>query len=509
MENRVEIPKRSTLKKITRPQDLSGIGKLPPQAIDLEEAILGALMLEKSPLNDVIDIIHQPEIFYKEAHQKIYAAIQDLFSSSESIDILTVTQKLKSNGDLDSVGGAYYISQLTNRIASAAHAESHARIVVQKYILREMIRISGKVIQNAYDETTDVFNLLDEAESELFKVTEGNIRKDYESMASLLFKAQSEIEIAMQKEDGINGIGSGFKELDKITSGWQKSDMIVVAARPGLGKTAFVLSMARNVAVDYKHPVAIFSLEMSSIQLVNRLISGEAEIPAEDIRRGNFSKSEFEQFFERTKSLSEAPIYIDDTPALSIFELRAKSRRLKQQHGVQLIIIDYLQLMSSGGKGGNREQEISNISRSIKEIAKELEIPIIALSQLSRSVETRGGDKRPMLSDLRDSGAIEQDADIVGFIYRPEYYQLTEWPDGSPCNNQGEIIIAKHRNGSLKDVRLKFIGKYAKFSDLDGLSQNDFMYNAGMKPNNDFGDDVSSFTMPSKMNDDSSNEDPF
>jgi replicative DNA helicase len=410
---------------------------------------------------------------------------------------------------LDSVGGAYYISQLTNRIASAAHAESHARIVVQKYILREMIRISGKVIQNAYDETTDVFNLLDEAESELFKVTEGNIRKDYESMASLLFKAQSEIEIAMQKEDGINGVGSGFKELDKITSGWQKSDMIVIAARPGMGKTAFVLSMARNIAVDYEHPVAIFSLEMSSIQLVNRLISGEAEIPADDIRRGNFSKSEFEQFFERTKSLSEAPIYIDDTPALSIFELRAKSRRLKQQHGVQLIIIDYLQLMSSGGKGGNREQEISNISRSIKEIAKELEIPIIALSQLSRSVETRGGDKRPMLSDLRDSGAIEQDADIVGFIYRPEYYQLTEWPDGSPCNNQGEIIIAKHRNGSLKDVRLKFIGKYAKFSDLDGLSQNDFMYNAGMKPNNDFGDDISSFTMPSKMNDDSSNEDPF
>ena len=444
---------------------------------------------------------------FKEAHQKIYAAIQELFSSSESIDILTVTQKLRSNGEIDSVGGAYYISQLTNRIASAAHAEAHARILVQKYILREMIRISGKVIQNAYDETTDVFNLLDEAESELFQIAEGNIRKDYETMASLLFKAQSEIESAMQKEDGINGVGSGFTELDKVTSGWQKSDMIVVAARPGMGKTAFVLSMARNVAVDFKHPVAIFSLEMSSIQLVNRLISGEAEIPAEDIRRGNFSKSEFEQFFERTKSLSEAPIYIDDTPALSIFELRAKCRRLKQQHGVQLIIIDYLQLMSSGGKGGNREQEISNISRSIKEIAKELEVPIIALSQLSRSVETRGGDKRPMLSDLRDSGAIEQDADIVCFIYRPEYYQLTEWPDGTPCNSQGEIIIAKHRNGSLKDVRLKFTGKYAKFSNLDGLSQQDYMYNAGMKPNNDFGDDISSFTMPSKMNDDSS--DPF
>ena len=504
----MEISKKNNLKTITRPQDLSGIGKLPPQGFRSRGGCFRSINVRKTPLNDVIDIIHQPEIFYKEAHQKIYAAIQELFSSSESIDILTVTQKLRSNGEIDIVGGAYYISQLTNRIASAAHAEAHARILVQKFILREMIRISGKVIQNAYDETTDVFNLLDEAESELFKVAEGNIRKDYETMASLLFKAQSEIENAMKKEDGINGVGSGFTELDKVTSGWQKSDMIVVAARPGMGKTAFVLSMARNVAVDFQHPVAIFSLEMSSIQLVNRLISGEAEIPAEDIRRGNFSKSEFEQFFERTKSLSEAPIFIDDTPALSIFELRAKCRRLKQQHNVQLIIIDYLQLMSSGGKGGNREQEISNISRSIKEIAKELEVPIIALSQLSRSVETRGGDKRPMLSDLRDSGAIEQDADIVCFIYRPEYYQLTEWPDGTPCNSQGELIIAKHRNGSLKDVRLKFTAKYAKFSNLDGLSQQDFMYNAGIKTNNDFENDVSSFTMPSKMNDDS-DDDPF
>ena len=509
MNERAEIAKKTSLKTFTKPSDLSGIGKLPPQAVDLEEAVLGALMLEKSPLNDVIDIIHRPEIFYKDAHKKIYEAIQELFSSSESIDILTVTQKLRAKGNLDQVGGAFYISQLTNRVASAAHAEAHARILVQKFILREMIRISGKVIQNAYDETTDVFNLLDETESELFAVAEGNIRKDYESMASLLFKAQNEIETAMLKEDGINGVGTGFSELDKITSGWQRSDMVVVAARPGMGKTAFVLSMARNVAVDFQHPVAIFSLEMSSIQLVNRLISGEAEIPAEDIRRGNFSKTEFEQFFERTKALSEAPIFIDDTPALSIFELRAKCRRLKQQHDVQLIIIDYLQLMSSGGKGGNREQEISNISRSIKEIAKELEVPIIALSQLSRSVETRGGDKRPMLSDLRDSGAIEQDADIVCFIYRPEYYQLTEWPDGNPCNGQAEIIVAKHRNGSLKDIRLKFVGKYAKFSNLDALSQHDFVFNAGMKPNEDFGPEISSFTLQSKMNDESNDDEPY
>jgi replicative DNA helicase len=502
-----KFSKKSSVRTFTKPNDLSGIGKLPPQAVDLEEAVLGALMLEKSPLNDVIDIIHRPDIFYKDAHKKIYEAIQELFSASESIDILTVTQKLRANGEIDAVGGPYYISQLTNRVASAAHAEAHARILVQKFILREMIRISGKVIQNAYDETTDVFNLLDEAESELFAVAEGNIRKDYESMASLLFKAQNEIENAMLKDDGVNGIATGFTDLDKITSGWQKSDMIVVAARPGMGKTAFVLSMARNVAVDYQHPVAVFSLEMSSIQLVNRLISGEAEIPAEDIRRGNFSKKEFEQFFERTKQLSEAPIYIDDTPALSIFELRAKCRRLKQQHNIQLIIIDYLQLMSSGGKGGNREQEISNISRSIKEIAKELDVPIIALSQLSRSVETRGGDKRPMLSDLRDSGAIEQDADIVSFIYRPEYYQLTEWPDGTPCTSQAEIIVAKHRNGSLKDIRLKFLGKYAKFTNLDGLSQDDYPFGGGVQPNDSFGDNLPSFTMPSKMNDDMGEDD--
>jgi replicative DNA helicase len=278
--------------------------------------------------------------------------------------------------------------------------------------------------------------------------------------------------------------------------------MVVIAARPGMGKTAFVLSMARNVAVDFQHPVAVFSLEMSSVQLVNRLISGEAEIPAQDIRRGKFSKKEFEQFFQRTKKLQEAPLFIDDTPALSIFELRAKCRRLKQQHNIQLIIIDYLQLMSSGGKGGNREQEISNISRSIKEIAKELDVPIIALSQLSRSVENRGGDKRPMLSDLRDSGAIEQDADIVTFIYRPEYYGLTEWPDGTPCNSQGEIIVAKHRNGSLKDIRLRFIGKYAKFSNLDSFDQDDFT-TGSLQPNQDFSESLgSTYTVQSKMNDD-------
>jgi len=494
-----------SIRKIIKPMDsnIVGAGKLPPQAVDLEEAILGALMLEKGPLNDVIDILHRPDIFYKDAHKKIYEAIQELFSESESIDILTVTQRLRTKGELDNIGGPFYISQLTNRVASSAHTEAHARIIVQKYIMRELIRISGKVIHQAYDETTDVFNLLDEAESELFAVAEGNIRKDYQNMTSLILKAKKEIESAMNREDGINGIATGFAELDRITSGWQRSDMVVIAARPGMGKTAFVLSMARNVAVDYQHPVAIFSLEMSSVQLVNRLISGEAEIPAEDIRRGKFTKKEFEQFFQRTKKLQEAPLFIDDTPALSIFELRAKCRRLKQQHNIKLIIIDYLQLMSSGGKGGNREQEISNISRSIKEIAKELDVPIIALSQLSRSVENRGGDKRPMLSDLRDSGAIEQDADIVTFIYRPEYYGLTEWPDGTPCNSQGEMIVAKHRNGSLKDIRLRFIGKYAKFTNLDSFNQDDFVTGGSLQPNEDFSESAGgTYTVQSKMNDD-------
>lgn len=502
-----EIIKSTSNRPIKRQNVNTLGGKLPPQAVDLEEAVLGALMLEKSPVNDVIDIL-KPESFYKEAHQHIYEAIYELFGASEAIDILTVTQKLRSKGELESAGGAYYISQLTNRVASAAHAESHARIIAQKHILRELISISSKVIQKAYDETTDVFDLLDEAESGLFSVAEGNIRKNYDKMSTLIKQAAEEIEVAMNREDGVSGIPTGFTALDRVTSGWQKSDMVVLAARPGMGKTAFVISMARNIAVDFNHGVAIFSLEMSSLQIVNRLISGEAEIPAEDIRKGNFTKDKFNQLFEKTKKLAEAPIFIDDTPGLSVFELRAKCRRLKQQHNISIVIIDYLQLMSAGGTGGNREQEISTISRSIKEIAKELDIPIIALSQLSRSVETRGGDKRPMLSDLRESGAIEQDADIVTFIYRPEYYQMETWPDETPCAGQGEIIIAKHRNGSLEDVRLKFIGKYAKFDNLDSLDNSNSDYEGGrMLPNENFDVETNSFIMQSKMNEENDFED--
>tara|TARA_B100000780_G_C21108775_1_gene447908 strand:- start:63 stop:1583 length:1521 start_codon:yes stop_codon:yes gene_type:complete len=458
-------------KRINTPnqaQNSFELGKVPPQAVDLEEAVLGALMLEREAVNDVIDIL-QPESFYKEAHQKIYGAIKELFGKSQPIDILTVTEELRKSGELDVVGGPYFISQLTNRVASAANVEFHARIISQKYIQRELIRISSETIKDAYDETTDVFDLLDKAESNLFKVAEGNLRKSFDSMSGLVAQAIKQVEELSKKDDGVSGIPTGFTNLDKVTSGFQPSDMIVLAARPGMGKTAFVLSLTRNSAVEFKIPVAVFSLEMSSIQLVNRLIAAETELDAEKLKKGNLANHEWEQLNAKVGALSNAPIFIDDTPALSVFELRAKCRRLKAQHDIQMVIIDYLQLMTAGGdnKGGNREQEISTISRSIKSIAKELHVPVIALSQLSRAVETRGGDKRPQLSDLRESGAIEQDADMVMFIYRPEYYNITEDADGNPTQGTGEIIIAKHRNGALENVKLKFINRLAKFTNLD------------------------------------------
>ncbi len=447
---------------------LANHGKLPPQAKDLEEAVLGALMLEKDALTAVIDIL-SPQCFYVEGHQRIYNAIMQLFQQSEPVDILTVVNQLRKNGELEITGGAFFVTQLTNRVASAANVEYHARIVLQKHIQRELIRISSEVIKDAFEDTTDVFDLLDKAEKNLFDLAEGNIRKNYSTMSDLLIEAKKQIEIAANQKSGVTGVPSGFTELDKITSGWQKSDLLIIAARPGMGKTAFVLSLSRNAAIRFQKPVAIFSLEMSSIQLVNRLIASETELSAEKLKKGQLSPHEWKQLSDKISDLTEAPIYIDDTPALSIFELRAKCRRLKAQHNIELIIIDYLQLMSGGtdGKSGNREQEISNISRSLKSIAKELSVPIIALSQLSRAVETRGGDKRPILSDLRESGAIEQDADMVMFIYRPEYYDIDDDGQGNSTAGLAEIIIAKHRNGSLKNVPLRFIGNLAKFTDLE------------------------------------------
>lgn len=505
--------KGNTRKRITKPgligQQLNEMGKLPPQAVDLEEAVLGALMLEKDALTNVIDIL-QPKTFYKEAHERIFGAIKRLFEKSEPVDILTVTQELKKTGELELAGGAYYITQLTNRVASAANAEFHARIIVQKFIQRELIRISSETIRDAYEETSDVFDLLDSAESNLYSVVSGTIRKEYDKMSSLIGKAITQIEAARNQKSGVTGVESGFTELDRLTSGWQNSDLVIIAARPAMGKTAFVISLARNASVDFARPVAIFSLEMASVQLVNRLISSEAEISAEKLKKGQLEDYEFQQLNSKIHKLAEAPLFIDDTPALTIFELRAKARRLKQQHNVSLIIVDYLQLMHAGSdnKNGNREQEISTISRSLKSLAKELEIPVIALSQLSRAVETRGGDKKPQLSDLRESGAIEQDADMVLFIHRPEYYGLTEDGQGNPTNGLAEIIIAKHRNGPVGSVNLKFISQLAKFADMEN---NAYGYNAsaGIEPSSDF-DNTSShntITRGSKMND--IEEDPF
>lgn len=474
-------------------------GKLPPQAVDIEEAVIGAMLLEKNAVNDAIDIL-QPESFYKPAHQKIFATILELFANSESIDILSVSERLRKKGELQLVGGPGYIAQLTNRIASAAHIEYHARIISEKFILRSLIEVSSEVIKNSYDETKDVFNVLNEAEEGLFKIAEGNLKKSYGKIGDLVQEAMEEIQKASENSDGVSGVPSGFTDLDRLTSGWQKSDMIVLAARPGMGKTAFVLSMAKNTAVQFGQGVAIFSLEMSSVQLTKRLMAMETGISSEKLRKGFTSQDDWDLLHSRINALAEAPLFIDDTPALSIFELRAKCRRLKMQHDIKLVIIDYLQLMNAGSKSGNREQEISTISRSIKEIAKEINVPIIALSQLSRSVETRGGDKRPMLSDLRESGAIEQDADMVLFIYRPEYYGLIEDENGMPTEGIGEIIVAKHRNGSLDTVRLRFIKQLTKFDNLDAFDNSSF--NGGFAPNRNFESSAETITVGSKMNDD-------
>lgn len=471
-------------------------GKVQPQALPLEEAVLGAVMLDKDALSIVLDIL-RPESFYADAHTLIYKAMLRLFEKTQPVDLLTVTEELKKSGDIEKAGGPYYLVELTNRVASAANIEYHARIIAQKHIQRELITVSTKIIRDAYEDTTDVFSLLDEAEQGLFNITQQNLSRGYESMGSLAAKALKQLEEMSQKEEGLTGVPTGFTELDRLTSGWQPSDMIIVAARPGMGKTSYTLALARNAAVDFNKAVAIFSLEMSNLQLVQRLISMEAEISGSKLRSGQLEDYEWQQLQSAIEKMSEVPIFIDDTPGINIFELRAKCRRLKMQHDIQMVIIDYLQLMTGGGDNkGNREQEISMISRSLKALAKELSVPVIALSQLSRAVETRGGSKRPMLSDLRESGAIEQDADIVSFIYRPEYYQILEDEEGQSLKGVAEIIVAKHRNGALKTVKLKFTDQFAKFSDLDDPDFSGLIDDAGAGAN------PAIITRSSKMNND-------
>ncbi len=450
-------------------------GKVPPQAKELEEAVLGAIMLEKNAFDVVIEIL-KPECFYVEAHQRIYRCMQSLANKSQPIDILTVAEELRSKDELETVGGPYYVTKLTNAVVSAAHIEAHSRIILQKFIQRELIRISGEIIGDAYEDSTDVFDLLDDAESKLFDITNNHLRKNFDTIDSVLVKTIQRIEDLRHKNEDVTGVPSGFPSLDRVTYGWQNTDLIILAARPAVGKTAFALNLARNAVMHPSKPtaVALFSLEMSAGQLVQRILAAESEIWLEKIARGKLEEHEMKQLYARgIQRLAKAPLFIDDTPALNIFELRAKCRRLKNKHQIGLIIIDYLQLMSGTGenRNSNREQEISNISRNLKALAKELSVPIIALSQLSREVEKRGakdGSKMPQLSDLRESGAIEQDADMVMFLYRPEYYDITTNEMGE--NNRGEthVRIAKHRNGSLETIKLRALLQIQKFTEDDG-----------------------------------------
>lgn len=491
--------------KTGKGDDLSTLmyGRVMPQAVELEEAVLGAAMLDKGAFSVIVEKLRS-ESFYLPTHQEIFDVMRELFANSKPIDILTVHEELRKRAKLDEIGGVNYLMDLTNKVASAANIEYHAQIIIQKYIQRSLIEVSTRTIKDSYEDSKDVLDLMDEAEQGLYDITDQNLNTGYQAVSAVAARVAKNIELLSQREDGLTGVTTGFKGLDKITNGWQSSDMIIIAARPGMGKTAFTLSLANNAAAA-NQGVAIFSLEMSDDQLVQRLISMQSMIPASKLREGKLDKEEFKILHDAVDKLSQMPIYIDDTPAINIFELRAKCRRLKQNHDIGLVVIDYLQLMSAGDKTkrGNREQEISSISRALKGMAKELKVPVIALSQLSRAVETRGGDKRPQLSDLRESGAIEQDADIVTFIYRPDYYDLSDNIDMP--DNLAEIIIAKHRNGSLGTVNLKFVKENVKFIDDDSSG----FRNMQGGPNDIFGDGGSSFiTRPSKINEDSS-EDVF
>lgn len=460
------LPRKQTYSHKTKTPESDNYGHLQPQAVELEQAVLGALMIEKDAYYQVSEILH-PESFYDNRHKTIYEIIQRLNIEEKPVDILTVTEALRSANKLEEVGGPFYITQLSSLVASSAHIEYHARIIAQKATARELITFASLILTKAYDPTQDVDTLMQETEGELFELSQNNLRKDYTQIDPVIKEAYENLQKAAARPDGMSGIPSGFHALDKITAGWQNSDLVILAARPAMGKTAFALSMAKNIAVDQRVPVALFSLEMANVQLVNRLIQNVCEIKGETLKKGDLKPYEWSQLDYKIKQLVGAPLYVDDTPSLSVFELRTKARRLVREHNVKLIMIDYLQLMNASGMNfGSRQEEVSTISRSLKGLAKELNIPIVALSQLNRGVENReGSDKRPQLSDLRESGAIEQDADMVLFIHRPEYYKIFQDETGNDLRGKAEIIIAKHRNGAVGNVLLSFRGEYARFQN--------------------------------------------
>ena len=465
--------KTNSRRKPQSSQVEDSLGRLQPQELEFEKSVLGALLLEKDAYSLISDIL-TPESFYAPRNQKVYSAISKLHVAQHPVDILTVVEQLRTDGTFDEVGGVAYLSSLTQNIVSSSHIEYHARVIAQKSTARELISYSANVQDKAFDPTQDIDELMQEAEGSLFKLSQKKLKKDYQQIDSVITEAYEMLHKAAERTDGMSGIASGFHALDRMTSGWQNSDLVILAARPAMGKTAFALSMAKNIAVDQNIPVALFSLEMSNVQLINRVIVNTCEIKGEKIKSGQLEDYEWAQLDNKIKDLIGKPMFVDDTPSLSVFELRTKARRLVKEHGVKLIMIDYLQLMNASGMSfGSRQEEVSTISRSLKGLAKELNIPILALSQLNRGVENRPGgentldSKRPQLSDLRESGAIEQDADMVIFIHRPEYYHLYKDENGNDLRGKAVIIIAKHRNGAVGDVLLTFKGQYARFENPD------------------------------------------
>ena len=446
-------------------------GRVPPQAPDVEKSVLGAMLIEREAIPQAIEVLPE-EAFYSNKHQKIYQAIISLFERGNPVDLVTLTEELKRRDHLEDVDGSYYLTELTTQVASAANVEYHARIIAEKSLLRKMIETMTTIVGKAYDSSADAFDLLDEAESKIFQISDSQLRKAAAPMNEVVKDTLEQLESIHGQDGGVTGVPSGFHKLDDLTSGWQPSDLIIIAARPSMGKTAFALASAQNAAT---HPerstgVAVFSLEMGAQQLAQRMLTSQARVDAHKARTGRMADDDWQRLARAAGQLSEAEIYIDDTPGLSVLELRAKCRRLKAEHDIGLVVVDYLQLMQASGanlrSGANREQEIAHISRSLKGLAKELNLPVIALSQLNRAVENRGGDKRPQLSDLRESGSIEQDADVVAFIYRAERYGITVDEQGNSTEGIAEIIVGKQRNGPIGTVELAFVDQYARFENL-------------------------------------------
>ena len=454
--------------------DNTSYAHLQPQALEVERAVLGALMNDRDAYAVVCEIL-SPESFYEQRNQLIYSAIRDLSLAEKPVDVLTVTDELERQGCLDKVGGAIYIADLSNKVASSANIEYHARIIAHKFLARQLISFASEIETKAFDGSMDIDDLMQEAEGSLFELSRRNMKKDYTQIDPVISNAVEVIQKAAANKDGLTGVPTGYHKLDNITSGWQASDLVIIAGRPAMGKTSFALSMAKNIAADYKVPMAFFSLERSNVQLVNRLISNCCEIQGSKILNGQLKPDEWERLDKRLNNLIGSPLYVDDTPGLSVFELRTKARRLVRDHGVKIIMIDYLQLMNANGmRFSSRQEEVSTISRSLKQIAKELDIPILALSQLNRGVESREGleGKRPQLSDLRESGAIEQDADMVLFVHRPEYYHIYQDENGRDLHGMAQIIIAKHRKGATGDVLLNFRGEFTRFENPEDTSSN-------------------------------------